>query len=221
MKPNSKPDDGRNQRVRSSYDTVAGEYSRHIYLELENKPFDRQWLNRFAGLVRDQQIICDVGCGPGQIARHMADRHVSVFGLDLSRGMLLEAQRLNPDINFVEGNMLAFPIGSNKLAGITAFYSIIHLDRDLAPNAFAEMYRVLRPTGYLLLAFHLGVDVVHISELWGHEVDLDATFFTTEEVTRSLVHAGFKIEEAQERDPYHPDVEYQSRRGYILARKSG
>jgi ubiquinone/menaquinone biosynthesis C-methylase UbiE len=219
MKPNSKSDDGRNQRVRSSYDTVAGEYSRHIYSELENKPFDRQWLNRFAGLVHDQGIVFDVGCGPGQIARYLADRGVNVFGLDLSHGMLLEAQRLNPNITFVEGNMLAFPIGSNQLAGITAFYSIIHLDRDLAPDALADMYRVLRPDGYLLLAFHLGADVLHVSELWGHEVDLDATFFTTEEVTGGLVHAGFKIEEVQERDPYHPDVEYQSRRGYILAKK--
>src|SRR5437016_4512949 len=122
MKPNSKPDYGRNQRVRSSYDTVAGEYSRHIYSELENKPSDRQWLNRFAGQVLNSGIVCDVGCGPGQIARYLADRGVSIFGLDLSHGMLLEAQRLNPDITFVEGNMLAFPIGSNKLAGITAFY---------------------------------------------------------------------------------------------------
>jgi ubiquinone/menaquinone biosynthesis C-methylase UbiE len=219
MKPNSKPDDGRNQRVRSSYDTVAGEYSRHIYSELESKPFDRQWLNRFAGRALDRGIVCDVGCGPGQIARYLADRGVRVFGLDLSHGMLLESQRLNPNITLVEGNMLAFPIGSNKLTGITAFYSIIHLDRDLAPDALAEMHRVLSRDGYLLLAFHLGVDVVHVSDLWGYEVDLDATFFTTEEVTRSLVHAGFKVEEAQERDPYHPDVEYQSRRGYILARK--
>jgi ubiquinone/menaquinone biosynthesis C-methylase UbiE len=219
MKPSSKSDEGRNQRVRSSYDTVAGEYSRQIYSELESKPFDRQWLNRFAGLAFDRGIVCDVGCGPGQIARYLADRGVRVFGLDLSHGMLLESQRLNPNITLVEGNMLAFPIGSNKLTGITAFYSIIHLDRDLAPDALAEMHRVLSRDGYLLLAFHLGVDVVHVSDLWGYEVDLDATFFTTEEVTRSLIHAGFKVEEAQERDPYHPDVEYQSRRGYILARK--
>jgi hypothetical protein len=81
------------------------------------------------------------------------------------------------------------------------------------------MHRVLRPEGCLLLAFHLGTDAVHTSELWGHEVDLDFTFLTTEEVTQGLVHAGFKIEDVQERDPYHPDVEYQSRRGYVLARK--
>jgi SAM-dependent methyltransferase len=214
-----KLDEDSSRRVRTSYDTVAGEYARHIYSELENKPFDREWLNRFGDLVRDRGIACDLGCGPGQIARYLADRGVSVFGLDLSRGMLLEAQRLNPDITFVEGNMLAFPIGTNHLGGIAAFYSIIHLDRDVAPDALAEMYRVLRPKGYLLLTFHLGTEVLHTEEIWGHKIDLDATFFTIDELTRCLVHAGFKIEDAKERDPYDPDVEYQSRRGYILAKK--
>src|ERR1700730_3597930 len=85
MKPNSKPDDGRNQRVRSSYDVVAGEYSRHIYLELEHKPFDRQWLNQFAGLVLDGETVCDVGCGPGHIARYLANRGVSLRTGPLSR----------------------------------------------------------------------------------------------------------------------------------------
>ena len=80
---------------------------------------------------------------------------------------------------------------------------------------------VLRPGGHALLAFHLGDDVLHTSELWGHKFDLDATFFATKEVTHGLMQAGFKIEAAVERDPYPPDVEYQSRRGYILAEKPG
>ena len=208
-------------RTRSSYDRLATDYARKIYSELENKPFDRNQLDRFASLVREHGMVTDLGCGPGQIARYLADRGVTVFGLDLSHGMLLEAERLNPGISFIEGNMLTLPIGSNQLGGITAFYSIIHLDRDRLSDAFAEMCRVLRPSGCVLLAFHLGVDVLHTSELWGHQVDLDATFFNTEEVIRGLADAGFKIKEALERDPYHPDVEHQSRRGYILARKPG
>ena len=34
----------------------------------------------------------------------------------------------------------------------------------------------------------------------------------------SIREAGFELEEVIERDPY-PDVEYQSRRAYIFARK--
>ena len=96
-------------RIRSSYDKLAGEYARRIYSELENKPFDRQQIDNLATLACEQGVLVDVGCGPGQIARYLADRGAHVFGLDLSHRMLLEAQRLNPGIAFVEGDMLALP----------------------------------------------------------------------------------------------------------------
>jgi len=44
-------------------------------------------------------------------------------------------------------------------------------------------------------------------------------FFQPKEIQRLLEQAGFVIEEIIERGPY-PDVEYQSRRAYIFARKS-
>jgi hypothetical protein len=53
----------------------------------------------------------------------------------------------------------------------------------------------------------------------GHQVKLDIALFTTEEMSRYLQAAGFLVEEVLERDPYAPEVEYQSRREYILASK--
>ncbi len=56
---------------RTSYDRVADEYAKRIFGELEHKPFDRDVLDRLAALVGDSGTICDVGCGPGQVARHL------------------------------------------------------------------------------------------------------------------------------------------------------
>jgi len=47
---------------------------------------------------------------------------------------------------------------------------------------------------------------------------LDFHFFRPEEMADSLRAAGFEIEEIVEREPY-PDVEHQSRRAYIFAKK--
>jgi len=44
-------------------------------------------------------------------------------------------------------------------------------------------------------------------------------FFRTEDVTKYLLAADFEIEEIIERGPYGPEVEYQSRRAYVFARK--
>jgi SAM-dependent methyltransferase len=205
--------------LRASYDIIAGEYAKRIYDELKDKPLDRQLLDRFASRVRGPGMVCDLGCGPAQIARYLHDRGVKTFGLDLSGGMLTEAKRLNPDIEFVQGSMLMLGLATNSLAGIAAFYSIIHIAPEQVVFALSEMLRVLRPGGLLLLTFHLGTDVIHETDLWGYSIDLDATFFQTKEMSGYLTSAGFHIEDAIERDPY-PEVEYQSRRGYIAAIKS-
>jgi hypothetical protein len=48
---------------------------------------------------------------------------------------------------------------------------------------------------------------------------MDFFFFRTSIMQRGLEAAGLEIEEALEREPYAPEVEYQSRRAYIFARK--
>lgn len=215
----SKPQPSRRQRTRASYDTVAAEYAARIYGELGGKPFDRECLDNFAERVRPLGIACDLGCGPGQIGRYLQERGARAVGLDLSFGNLQQARRLNPQLEFIQGDMLALPFAGGSLGGIAAFYSIIHLDRDEIPRALREMRRVLRPGGWLLLAFHLGTDTLHEDELWGYPVDFDATLFTVPEVVERVTDAGLLTKQAVERDPYAPEVEYQSRRGYIFARR--
>jgi SAM-dependent methyltransferase len=213
-----------NQRLdkhRDSYDRVAAEYVRHIYHELAGKPFDREILGRFAERLRGRGIVCDMGCGPGHIARYLADRGLDMIGVDLSPGMLEQAVALNPDIPFLVGNMLALDVADEAWAGIAAFYSIIHIPREEVVSALSEMRRVLMPDGLLLLSFHMGEETLHETELWGQEIVLDYWFFTPTEMVNYLEQAGYRVIEVHERDPYAPEVEYQSRRAYILAQKLG
>ena len=203
--------------IQKSYDSVARDYADEIYGELAGKPFDREVLDRFAERVRGKGRVCDLGCGPAQIARYLLDHGVDSLGVDLSAGMLAEARRLNPDLLFVQSSMLALGLGSGTLAGVAAFYSIIHIPRAQVVDALREVCRALQHGGLFLLAFHLGSEDSHHDELFGRPVSLDVALFTTEEMGGYVKTAGFAIEQTQERDPYSPEVEYQSRRGYILA----
>jgi SAM-dependent methyltransferase len=203
--------------IRKSYDVVARKYADEIYGELAGKPFDRKVLDRLAERVRGRGLVCDLGCGPAQIARYLRDRGVGAFGADFSEGMLAEARRLNPDLPFVQTSMLALGLRSESLAGVAAFYSIIHIPRENVVLALAEVRRVLRPGGLFLFTFHLGSEDSHHDEFFGQRVSLDVALFTTAEMLGYLKAADFVIEQIEERDPYAPEVEYQSRRGYILA----
>jgi len=214
-----KPQPNRRERTRASYDTLAAEYAVRIYGELSGKPFDREWLDDFAERAQPLGLVCDLGCGPGHIGRYLQEHGARAVGLDLSFGNLQQARQLNPRLELVHGDMMALPFQGESLGGIAAFYSIIHLDRSEVPAALREMRRVLRSGGWVLLAFHLGNETLHEEQLWGYDVDFDATLFTLPEVVQQLNEAGLVVEKAEERDAYSPEVEYQSRRGYILAHR--
>lgn len=204
--------------LRDSYNKVAGQYTARIYGELAHKPYDRALLDDFAERLRGRGPLCDLGCGPGHVARYLHERGASVCGVDLSPAMVAQAREQNPGITFTEGNMLALDVPDGAWVGVAAFYSIIHLPRPEVRRALGEMHRALRPEGLCLVAFHLGQDRLHLEEWWGEQVSLDCTFFSTEEVEAHMLAVGFAIERREEREPY-PDIEYPSRRGYIRARK--
>ena len=205
--------------TRESYDALADEYARRISNELHSKPFDRELLDRFAADVSGRGEVCDLGCGPGHVARYLWDVGARVFGLDLSPKMLEQARRLNPQIQFREGNMMALDLADGALVGITTFYAIVNLPKSVLPSVFREIHRVLQPGGLLLLAFHVGDEVLHEEELWGQAIAMDFFLFQPSEIRGYLEAVGLVIEEIIEREPYGPEVEHQSKRAYIFARK--
>jgi SAM-dependent methyltransferase len=201
-----------------SYDLVTQEYVRRFSDELDYKPFDCDLLDHFASLVRMQGPVCDLGCGPGHVARYLHDKNVDAFGLDLSPAMVMAARHLNPMLNYLQGDMSALDAEDESWAGIVAFYSLIHIPRDRMLTVLTELKRVLQPKGYLLISFHIGDEDLHLDELWDQPVNMDFFFFSLDEMRGYLEQAGFEIEGAHLRPPY-AEVEYPSQRGYILSRK--
>jgi SAM-dependent methyltransferase len=205
--------------IRTSYDRVADAYAEAIFDELKNKPFDCNLLHGFAAATAGRGKVCDMGCGPGQVARFLQAEGADVFGIDLSAGMIEQAQQLTPGIEFHIGNMLKLEMPSSSLAGIAAFYAIVNLPAPLRRQAFCEMARVLQPRGLLLLSFHVGGAVLGAKELWGRPITME--FFTLDRATieDEIRTAGLEVVEVLERDPYPPPIEHQSRRAYLFARK--
>ncbi len=206
--------------LRQSYDKIAAAYGEHFADELQHKPVDRALLSRFAHDVSGRGRVADLGCGPGHIARYLHDAGLTdVFGLDLSPAMIEESRRRQPHIAFEVGDMLALALPDAGLAGIVAMYAIVNIPREQLGAAFGEMQRVLQPAGKLLLSFHIGDETVHREELFGAAVSMDFHFLQPAAIAQALRQAGFDVEEIVEREPYAPEIEYQSRRAYVFAAK--
>ena len=73
-------------------------------------------------------------------------------------------------------------------------------------EAFSQMWGVLEATGLLLVAFHVGNEVVRPDELWGVRVTMDFYLHSPDVVCRSLDVAGFSVEDIAESEPY-PEVD--------------
>lgn len=205
-------------RLPTSYDRVAADYTARIADELAGKPLDRALLHAFAEQAGALGPVADLGCGPGHVAAFLAAAGAAVVGFDLSSGMIDQARRRYPALDFRQGDLRSLDAADATYGGVIAFYSIIHLAEGELDPAFAEWRRALRPGGLALVAFHIGDSVVHLDEWWDHPVDLDFRFLPVEWVTSALERAQFTIEALLQRSPY-PGVEHPSQRAYVLARK--
>lgn len=198
---------------------MADVYAEQFLDELDQKPEDRELLERFAAAVPPGAPVCDVGCGPGHVGEFLSNHGPTVLGLDLSPAMLRTARTAFPGHKGVAGSMLALPFGPDSLHGIVAFYSLIHLVRAQAPLALQEFARVLRPGAPLLLSVHGGAGEIQVEEMLGVPVPMFATFYSRDELVGYTRQAGFRIAEAHSRAPL--PTQYQSERIYVLAHREG
>jgi SAM-dependent methyltransferase len=205
-------------KVESMYDALAKEYAEKFCGEHEKKPQDREILYRFSQVVAGKKPIWDLGCGPGQTTQYLRNLGVEIFGLDVSEKLLEQAKVIHPGIIFRKGNILDLKFENESIAGIVAFYALVHFSQEQVANAFREIFRVLKPVGVFLFTYHIGEGAIHLDEFLGKDVDIDFMFFKTDFISLCVKDAGFEDIEILERDPY-PEVEYQSRRAYVFAKK--
>lgn len=201
--------------LRASYDQVAETYADTFFDELDRKLFDRELLDAYAERTQDRGLVLDIGCGPGHIARYLHERGVEVAGVDLSPEMVEVARRLNPGLRFDVGDMGALDVEDAALAGVVAFYSVIHIPREGVPGVMREFWRVIRTGGELVVAVHAGTGSVRRDDFLGKPVPFEATFFERNELVSLVEGAGFRVEEAIQRAPY--DTEAPTQRLYVRA----
>src|SRR5262245_7473512 len=120
--------------------------------------------------------------------------------------MVATARRLNPTLPFHQGDFFNLSLADGELAGVAAFYCLIHCARGALRRAVAEIHRVLMPGGRFLIAVHAGESEVGRDEAYGKRVALVATLFSDDEVHAALATAGFHVDELVTREPYPSEI---------------
>jgi SAM-dependent methyltransferase len=182
--------------TRISYDTVAVGYADQLRDALAGQPYLRAALALFADLVHAAGggPVADVGCGPGHVTAHLHTLGIDVFGIDLSPVMIDVARRDHPGLRFEVGSMTDLHLTDGSVAGLLAFWSLIHVPDRAVPQVFGQFRRVLRPGGPLLLGFHVGDDTRLKTQGYGdHPMRVHVHRRQPERVAAWLRAAGFTV----------------------------
>jgi ubiquinone/menaquinone biosynthesis C-methylase UbiE len=183
--------------TRTSYDTVAASYAQLVRDLLVDAPDERAALALFAELVDagGGGSVVDVGCGTGRITAHLRTLGLDTFGIDLSPGMIAMARRDHPGLGFAVGSMTDLPLPDDSVAGLVAWYSLIHIPDEQLGAVFAHFRRVVRPGGPLLLGFHVGDETTLKTEGYGgHPMRVRVHRRQPAEVAAWMRRNGFTVE---------------------------
>jgi ubiquinone/menaquinone biosynthesis C-methylase UbiE len=121
-----------------------------------NRPNSRLVVD-LAGIKPGEKVL-DVGCGSGNLtltAKTTAGETGAVFGIDAAPEMIevarKKAQRAHADVTFEFGLIEKIPYPDATFDVVINRLMIHHLPDDLKRQGFAEIFRVLKPGGRLLV----------------------------------------------------------------------
>jgi len=167
-----------------TYDRIAARYAARATYPLERE------LARFRQMMPTGGLALDIGCGPGQYARALGARGLRVVALDLSRGMLHQAQTHETPW-LVCADMCRLPIADEWADGCFACASLLHLPRAQAPQALFEFHRVLRPGGALYVGVKEGEGEKWVADREGQGRLF--VYYRLEEIDLLIRVAGFEV----------------------------
>jgi demethylmenaquinone methyltransferase/2-methoxy-6-polyprenyl-1,4-benzoquinol methylase len=132
--------------VRAMFDRIAPVYD--AMNRTMTAGLDRRWRRATAeAVVRPGDVVLDACCGTGDLALADVQAGGRVMGLDFSERMLDRARLKAPELEWVNGDVLALPFGDASFDAATVGFGVRNVD-DLE-RALRELRRVLRRDGRL------------------------------------------------------------------------
>ena len=143
------------EESQSQFDYWSKSYDDSLLQRLLFVPAHDYMIGEMGGPADRGLRLLDIGCGTGNFVRRVLSEHKSaeVWGLDFSRKMIRAgAQRHASEdsrVRFVQADSETLPLADDSFDVVTCSNSFHHYPNQTA--AVAEMYRVLRPGGRLLI----------------------------------------------------------------------
>lgn len=102
----------------------------------------------------NNQVIVDIGCGPGRYIETIRDKNGIAIGIDLSDAVEAAGEIFSKDPNVLicQADALHSPIRSNSIDGVFSIGVLHHTSNP--KKGFSEMVRILKPSGWIALSVY-------------------------------------------------------------------
>lgn len=125
----------------------SGDFSRSQILDAPMLARVRHYLETSGA---DRREALDIGCGEGRFCRMMAELGLRTTGIEPTPSLRLAAQTRHPEGRYLAARAEDLPFEPACFDLVVSYLTLIDIDGIEA--AIAEMARVLRPGGQLLIA---------------------------------------------------------------------
>ncbi len=98
---------------------------------------------------RSGERILDLAAGTGTSSAALAKSGADVVAADFSAGMIEVGRKKHPNITFVEADAMALPFKANEFDAVAISFGLRNIEDP--KKALAEMYRVLKPGGRIVI----------------------------------------------------------------------
>jgi SAM-dependent methyltransferase len=138
------------------FEATFGEDYLYFYADFlsdEHNDADVEAIVSILGLNGDESVL-DAPCGHGRISNRLADRGMTVTGVDAAELFLERAREHGSSAEYVHGDIRALPVDGPFDVVLSWFTSFGYFDDDENRQVLSEYRRVLRPGGRLLIELH-------------------------------------------------------------------
>lgn len=110
------------------------------------------------GFLSPGDVVIDYGCGPGYLARVLAQHVTRVYAFDISEGVLACARILNgePNLDYLVADEKGFAVvADSSVDAVVSIAMVQHISDEILDVVLANCFRKLRPGGKLIMHVHL------------------------------------------------------------------
>lgn len=173
--------------LKDTYNRIAEDWYKNHYT-------DERWTeatDKFISFLQPENLVLDVGCGPGMKSKYLINKGLKVVGIDISEKMIEIARREAPAGKFYVMDMKDIDKLKENFDGIFAHACLLHIPKKEIRKILKILLNKLKKGSYI----HLAVkekkpeeqeEEVVVEKDYGYTYRRFFSYFTPDEVKNYL-----------------------------------